>query len=223
MLDNQAIPFCKISANSNLSRPMKLIGSLTSPYVRKVRIVLAEKKLDYKFDLDNVWAPDTHILESNPLGKVPVLLTDGGRAIYDSPIIAEYLDTIVSTPLFLPEDRRRAIEVKQLEALADGVIDACVTIFLERKRPPERQDMEWIDRQQGKIEHGLQALESSLKDSRYLLGDQLTLGDIATACALGYLDFRFPDIDWRSEHPRLLAYAEQLFARPSFVKTRPPL
>ncbi len=202
---------------------MKLIASLTSPFARKIRVLLLEKDIPCELVVDIPWNADTQVPHYNPLGKVPVLLTDGGRAIYDSPIIAEYLDTIVSTPLFLPEDRRRAIEVKQLEALADGVIDACVTIFLERKRPPERQDMEWIDRQQGKIEHGLQALENSLKDSRYLLGDQLTLGDIATACALGYLDFRFPDIDWRSEHPRLLAYAEQLFARPSFVKTRPPL
>ncbi|MFO1385589.1 MAG: glutathione S-transferase [Chitinivorax sp.] len=202
---------------------MKLIASLTSPFARKIRVLLLEKDIPCELVVDIPWNADTQVPHYNPLGKVPVLLTDGGRAIYDSPIIAEYLDTIVSTPLFLPEDRRRAIEVKQLEALADGVIDACVTIFLERKRPPERQDMEWIDRQQGKIEHGLQALENSLKGSRYLLGDQLTLGDIATACALGYLDFRFPDIDWRSEHPRLLAYAEQLFARPAFVKTRPPL
>ena len=202
---------------------MKLIASLTSPFARKIRVLLLEKDIPCELVVDIPWNADTQVPHYNPLGKVPVLLTDGGRAIYDSPIIAEYLDTIVSAPLFLPEDRRRAIEVKQLEALADGVIDACVTIFLERKRPPERQDMEWIDRQQGKIEHGLQALENSLKGSRYLLGDQLTLGDIATACALGYLDFRFPDIDWRSEHPRLLAYAEQLFARPSFVKTRPPL
>lgn len=202
---------------------MKLIASLTSPFARKIRVLLLEKDIPCELVVDIPWNADTQVPHYNPLGKVPVLLTDGGRAIYDSPIIAEYLDTIVSAPLFLPEDRRRAIEVKQLEALADGVIDACVAIFLERKRPPERQDMEWIDRQQGKIEHGLQALENSLKGSRYLLGDQLTLGDIATACALGYLDFRFPDIDWRSEHPRLLAYAEQLFARPSFVKTRPPL
>lgn len=202
---------------------MKLITSLTSPFARKIRVLLLEKDIPCELVVDIPWNADTQVPHYNPLGKVPVLLTDSGRAIYDSPIIAEYLDTVVSTPLFLPEDRRRAIEVKQLEALADGVIDACVTIFLERKRPPERQDMEWIDRQQGKIEHGLQALENNLNGSRYLLGDQLTLGDIATACALGYLDFRFPDIDWRSEHPRLLAYAEQLFSRPSFVKTRPPL
>lgn len=202
---------------------MQLITSLTSPYARKIRVLLLEKDIPCELVVDIPWNADTQVPHYNPLGKVPVLMSDGGRAIYDSPVIAEYLDTVITSPLFIPADRRKAVEVKQYEALADGIIDACVTIFLERKRPPERQDMEWIDRQQGKIEHGLIALENTLRDSCYLLGDTLTLADIASACALGYLDFRFPDIDWRSEHPKLLAYAEQLFARPSFVKTRPPL
>lgn len=202
---------------------MKLIASLTSPFARKIRVLLLEKDIPCELQVDIPWNADTRVPHYNPLGKVPVLLKEDGRPLYDSPVIAEYLDTVITSPQFIPEDRCRAIDVKQLEALADGVVDACVTIFLERKRPPERQDMEWIDRQQGKIEHGLQALEKTLLDGPYLLVEQLTLADIACACALGYLDFRFPDIDWRSEHPRLLAYAEQLFARPSFVKTRPPL
>lgn len=202
---------------------MKLIASLTSPFARKIRVLLLEKDIPCELQVDIPWNADTRVPHYNPLGKVPVLLKEDGRPLYDSPVIAEYLDTVITSPQFIPEDRCRAIDVKQLEALADGVVDACVTIFLERKRPPERQDMEWIDRQQGKIEHGLQALEKTLLDGPYLLGEQLTLADIACACALGYLDFRFPDIDWRSEHPRLLAYAEQLFSRPSFVKTRPPL
>lgn len=202
---------------------MQLIASLTSPFARKIRILLLEKSIPCELVVDIPWNADTQVPHYNPLGKVPVLVSDAGQPIYDSPVIAEYLDTVVSEPLFLPDDRRRAIDVKLGEALADGIVDAAVAIFVERKRPPERQDGEWIDRQQGKIEHGLTALVKQLCGGRYLVDGQLTLADIAAGCALGYLDFRFPDIDWRGEHPELLAYAEALFQRPSFGKTRPPL
>lgn len=202
---------------------MQLIASLTSPFARKIRILLLEKNIPCELIVDIPWNADTQVPHHNPLGKVPVLISDAGQAIYDSPVIAEYIDTIASAPLFLPEDRRQAIDVKIGEALADGIVDAAVAIFVERKRPPERQEGEWADRQQGKIERGLAALARQLHGRPHLVGDRLTLADIAAGCALGYLDFRFPDIDWRTEHPELQPYAESLFQRPSFVKTRPPL
>lgn len=201
---------------------MQLIASLTSPFARKIRVLLHEKAIPCDLVIDIPWNADTRVPQFNPLGKVPVLVTDAGQSIYDSAVIAEYIDSVLTEPQFLPADRLRAIEVKVNEALADGITDAAVTIFVERKRAPERQDGDWIDRQLGKINHGSAALERRLAEKSYLAGDQPTLADIAAACSLGYLDFRFPDIDWRTEHASIVPWAEQLFRRPSFVHTRPP-
>ena len=155
---------------------MKLIGSTSSPYVRKVRVVMAEKKLDYAFVTDNVWGADTNISESNPLGKVPCLIMEGAEALFDSRVIVEYLDTLSPVGKLIPTVGRERAEVKTWEALADGVLDAAI---------------------------------------------HMSLADIAVGCALGYLEFRFPEIAWRVDYPNLAKLQDKLMLRPSFMDTIP--
>lgn len=201
---------------------MKLIGSTASPYVRKVRVVLAEKKLDYVWELENVWAADTRIAAANPLGKVPCLIMDDGSAIYDSRVIAEYLDTLTPVCKLLPAGGRERAGVKVWEALADGVLDAAILVRNERTlRPPELQSEAWVDRQMGKVHAGLAAMSAGLGDAPFCTGSQYTLADIAVACALGWLSFRFPDIDWRGAHPNLARLFDNLSERQSFRDTVP--
>ncbi|MBI3285598.1 MAG: glutathione S-transferase N-terminal domain-containing protein [Burkholderiales bacterium] len=201
---------------------MKLIGSLTSPFVRKVRVVMAEKKLDYTFLLENVWAPDTTIQQSNPLGKVPCLLMEDGAAMFDSRVIVEYLDTLTPVGKLIPANGRERAEVKCWEALADGVLDAAVSIRLEMtQRPAELQSADWMARQMGKVSAGLQAISTGLADAPYCSGTHLTLADISVTCALGWLAFRFPEIDWRGDHPNLAKLFDKLSDRPSFKDTVP--
>lgn len=201
---------------------MKLIGSLTSPYVRKVRIVLAEKKLDYRFELENPWSVDTTIRAYNPLGKVPCLVMDDNGAVFDSPVIVEYLDGLSPNARLIPQGGRPRIEVKTWEALADGLCDAAIAARLEAQRAPAKQDPASIARQLGKVDSALGAMSEGLADRTWCVGVGLTLADIATGVALAYLDFRFPDIDWRSRHANLVRLHERLAQRQSFIDTAPP-
>jgi len=203
---------------------MKLIGSLTSPYVRKVRVVMAEKKLDFSFEQENVWAQETTIGQVNPLGKIPCLVMEDGSTLYDSRVIAEYLDTISPVCKLLPPNGRDRAEVKVWEALADGVIDAAVLAFVERRdRAPEMQSATWIERQLGKVHAGLREMSRKLGDSAYCMGIHYSLADVAVGCALGWLALRFPDIDWRGDYPNLARLADKLAERPSFRDTAPPV
>ncbi len=201
---------------------MKLIGSVTSPYVRKVRVVMAEKKLDFSFELENVWVPETTIQQVNPLGKIPCLVMEDGSTLYDSRVIAEYLDTISPVCKLLPPNGRDRTEVKVWEALADGVLDAAILVFLERReRTPEQQSDKWIARQMGKVDAGLREMSAKLGDSGYCMGIHYSLADVAVGCALGWLSFRFPDIDWRGDHPNLARLFDKLSERASFRDTVP--
>lgn len=203
---------------------MKLIGSLTSPYVRKVRIVMAEKKLDYQHELEDVWANDK-IMKSNPLGKVPCLVLSGGEAIFDSRVIVEYLDTRSPVSRLIPEGSRERIEVRTWEALADGVLDAAILARLEQTwagRTDEQRSPAWIERQMHKIDVSLDAISTGLADKPWCSGIHLSLADIAVGCALDYLSFRFPQIDWRARHANLAKLADKLATRASFADTRPP-
>jgi glutathione S-transferase len=201
---------------------MKLIGSLASPYVRKVRIVMAEKKIDYKFELEDVWAPDTTIQQINPLGKVPVLVMDDGGAVFDSRVIVEYVDTLTPVGKLIPSNGRERVEARCWEALADGLLDAALLARLETiKREPAQQSQAWIDRQMQKVHEALAAMAKGLGDQTWCIGNHLTLADIATGCALGYLDFRFPHVDWRGPHANLATYFEKLEKRQSFIDTVP--
>ena len=203
---------------------MKLIGSLSSPYVRKVRIVMAEKKLDYQFAGEDVWADATTIARSNPLGKVPCLIMEGGEAVFDSRVIVEYLDTLSPVGRLIPTQGRERAEVKTWEALADGVMDAGVLARLEATwahRADGERSQAWIDRQLGKISAGLKAFSQGLGDKAYCSGIHLSLSDIAVGCALGWLEFRFPDIAWRNAHPNLAKLQDKLMLRQSFIDTKP--
>lgn len=203
---------------------MKLIGSLTSPYVRKVRIVLAEKKLDYQLELEDVWSSDA-ILKANPLGKVPCLVMEGGEAVFDSRVIVEYLDTRSPVSKLIPETGRERTEVRTWEALADGVLDAAVLARLEQTwagRTEAQRSLAWVDRQMSKIERALEAMSQGLADKPWCAGIHLTLADIAVGCALGYLDLRFPQLDWRESYPKLAKLQAKLSQRQSFIDTAPP-
>ena len=201
---------------------MKLIGSLSSPYVRKVRIVMAEKKLDYELVLENVWSPDSAIQDANPLGKVPCLVMEDGGAMFDSRVIVEYLDTLTPVGKLIPPQGRERASVKSWEALADGVLDAAVLIRLENTLRSEAQrSPEWIMRQHSKVKAGLKAMSKGYADTPFCAGNHYTLADVAVGCALGWLSFRFPDIPWRTDHPNLAKLFDKLSERPSFKDTVP--
>lgn len=200
---------------------MKLIGSLTSPYVRKTRVVLAEKKIDYDFVLDSPWVEGSAVANFNPLGKVPVLVLDDESTLFDSRVIVEYLDSMTPNNKLYPASGRERITVKRWEALADGISDAAAAAFLEAKRPKKQQSAEWIVRQRGKIDAGLEALAADVGESAWCFGNSLSLADIAVGSTLGYLVFRFEDIEWRETHTNLARLYDKLMQRPSFIDTVP--
>ena len=204
---------------------MKLIGSLTSPYVRKVRIVMAEKKLDYEFVSEDVWSATTTIGQSNPLGKVPCLVMEGAEALFDSRVIVEYLDALSPVGKLIPSVGRERAGVKTWEALADGVLDAAILARLEATwtgRSAEQRSSAWIDRQLSKVHASVQAMSAGLGEQAFCSGVHFSLSDISLGVALGYLDFRFPEIDWRGPHPNLHKLFDKLTQRPSFADTLPP-
>jgi glutathione S-transferase len=217
------ILLCREEKKANM---MKLLGSLTSPYVRKVRVVMAEKKLDYRLELEDVWASDT-ILSANPLGKVPCLVMEGGEAVFDSRVIVEYVDTLSPVGRLIPDRGRERAEVRTWEALADGLLDAAIAVRLEQtwvgRSEAQRSDA-WVSRHMGKVNSALAAMSKGLGEKPWCAGNSthITLADVAVGCALGYLDFRFPSLDWRQEHANLARLAEKLLARQSFVDTAPP-
>jgi glutathione S-transferase len=203
---------------------MKLIGSLTSPYVRKVRIVMAEKKLDFELKLEDVWATD-EVLKANPLGKVPCLVMEGGEAVFDSRVIVEYLDTLSPVGKLIPPSGRERIEVRTWEALSDGVLDAAILARMEQVwtgRTEVQRSQSWIDRQMSRVDSAVAAMSKGLGDKPWCMGIHFTLADIAVGCAIGYLDFRFPAIAWRERHANLARLSDKLALRQSFIDTRPP-
>jgi len=203
---------------------MKLIGSIASPYVRKVRIVMAEKKLDYTLLTDDVWAADSTIAQYNPLGKVPCLLMEGAEPMFDSRVIVEYLDTLSPVGKLIPTVGRERAEVKTWEALSDGVMDAAVAARLEATwngRTKTQRSPAWIKRQMGKINAALTAMNRSLGDKAFCTGIHLSLADLAVGSALGYLDFRFPEVEWRKDHENLDKLCAKLMQRSSFLETAP--
>jgi glutathione S-transferase len=202
---------------------MKLIGSLTSPYVRKVRVVLAEKKLDYNFVLEDVWNSDA-ILSANPLGKVPVLVMEGGEAVFDSRVIVEYVDTLSPVGRLIPASGRERVEVRTWEALADGMLDAAISARMERvwkHRTDAQRSEAWVERQMARITASLRSISQGLADKPFCVGTHFSLADIAVGCALLWLEFRFPEITWRASYPNLGRLVDKLAARQSFIDTVP--
>ncbi|MGE8444711.1 MAG: glutathione S-transferase family protein [Comamonas sp.] len=205
---------------------MKLLGSLTSPFVRKVRVVLAEKKLDYRLETVDVWGDRATIALVNPLGKVPCLVLDDGSALVDSRVIVEYLDTLSPVGRLIPSLGRERAEVRSWEAMADGVLDAAVLARMEYAfagRTELQRSPAWVDRQLGKVWAGLDAMNLGLGEKTYFAGNgiHISLADIAVGCCLAWLRFRFPELDWAGRYPQLAHLLDRLEARPSFAATQP--
>lgn len=201
---------------------MKLIGSLTSPFVRKARIVFSEKKIEYVFHTEATPEKLDEILpEYSPLAKIPVLIMDDESTLYDSRVIVDYLDTVSPVSRLIPEVSRQRIQVKRWEALADGISDAAVLVVWEKKRPKSQQNTDWIKRQMSKINAGIKALSEDLGDKNFCMGDAYSLADICVGCTLGFLDLRFPELNWRETYSNLEQLSEKLSQRPSFKDTIP--
>src|SRR6266850_6117810 len=200
---------------------MKLIGSLASPYTRKVRIVLAEKKIDYDFEIDNPWKADAQAAKLNPLGKVPVLVLDDGRSLFDSRVIVGFLDNASPLARLVPAENRERVEARRWEALADGVLDAGVLARLENRREAKLQSKAWSDRQMGKVKSGLAAMDADLGDKPWCVGNGYTLADIALGVCLGWLEFRHPNLGWKADCVNLARAFDKLSERASFADTVP--
>ncbi len=200
---------------------MKLITSLTSPYGRKARIVLLEKKLPFQLQIENPWLPDSRVPEGNPLGKVPVLVLEDGVSVFDSRVIVEYLDALSPVAHLIPGEPKSRMVVRGVEALADGVTDAVVAAYLERKRPADRQSTDWLALQEKTVLRGLEAMAGALGDKPWYFGNGMTLADIACGCTLAYIGLRLPEIDWHTAYPNLSGLLDKLMARASFHDTVP--
>jgi glutathione S-transferase len=199
---------------------MKLFGTPGSPFVRKVRIVLEEKRIPYEYVIERGSAPGSRVPQHNPLGKIPTLVLDDGRSLYDSPVIVEYLDAVGTGTRLIPDQLDERIEVRRWEALADGIVEATVAINHEYREPKDKQRAPaWFERHRAKIDRGLAVMAKDLGAGEFCCGARFTLADIAAGYALGYLDFALPDIDWRRTHPVLARLAERLAPRPSFSAT----
>jgi glutathione S-transferase len=200
---------------------MKLLGTDTSPYTRKVRLVLLEKGLPHEYLVDPPREPGSEVPKLNPLGRIPTLVLDDGSILFDSPVICEHLDALTPSPRLLPADPAARLRVKRWEALADGLMDAAVAVRVEQVRPAERQEPSWIALHQRAVDRSLAWAATELADGEWCEGAALTLADLALAAALGYLDLRQPERDWRAAHPALAAFAARLWARQSVQATRP--
>lgn len=200
---------------------MRLLVSLPSPYGRKVRIVLAEKRIECELELVDVAPAETPVNAYNPLGKIPTLLLDDGTPLYDSRVIVEFLDSVSPISRLIPESNRERVAVRRWEALADGVLDAGALLRMETLRPKNEQSQAWMDRQQGKVERGLAEMAQELGERNWCHGDRYTLADIAVGCCLGWLAFRHPAIDWRGTYPNLARHYDKLSERPAFADTAP--
>ncbi|EFC55103.1 glutathione S-transferase, C-terminal domain protein [Enterobacter cancerogenus ATCC 35316] len=200
---------------------MKLVGSYTSPFVRKISILLLEKGIAFEFVNEQPYNAENGVAQYNPLGKVPALVTDEGECWFDSPIIAEYIELLGIAPAMVPADPKAALAMKQTEALADGIMDAALASVREQARPAAQQSETELLRQREKISRSLDHCEQLIRDGK-IQNDDLNLGTIAIACAIGYLNFRRVSPGWCVDRPLLVKLAETLFQRESFARTEPP-
>ncbi|WP_230353078.1 glutathione S-transferase [Lelliottia sp. WAP21] len=200
---------------------MKLIGSYTSPFVRKISVLLLEKGITFEFINEQPYNAENGVALYNPLGKVPALVTDDGETWFDSPIIAEYIELLGIAPAMVPREPKAALAIKQIEALADGIMDAALTSVREQARPVAQQSETELLRQREKINRSLDRCEALIREGK-IAPDAVNLATIAIACAIGYLNFRRVAPGWCVERPLLVKLAETLFQRDSFARTEPP-
>ncbi|HEX2567084.1 MAG TPA: glutathione S-transferase N-terminal domain-containing protein [Burkholderiales bacterium] len=201
---------------------MKLLAALASPYTRKVRIVLAEKKIECEMELVDVNPPDNPVNAHNPLGKIPTLLLDDGTALYDSRVIVEFLDNVSPISRLIPDDNRDRVAVRRWEALADGVVDAGLLVRYESLREKREQSKAWVDKQVARMHRAMEQMQSELGERAWCHGDRYSLADIAVGCCMGWLGFRKPgDIDWATEYPGVERHYRKLMERAAFADTVP--
>jgi glutathione S-transferase len=201
---------------------MKLLSSPASPYTRKVRIVLTEKKIECELETVDVAPAENPVNAHNPLGKIPTLLLDDGSALYDSRVIVEFLDGKSPISRLIPEELRDRVAVRRWEALADGVLDAGLLVRYEAMRDAKEQSKAWTDKQLGRIKRGMALMSADLGERPWCHAERYSLADIALGCCLGWLNFRKPGgIDWLAEYPALAKHYEKLMARPAFADTVP--
>ena len=198
---------------------MRLLIAPPSPFARKVRIFLHETHITCDELVTNPWSNETDIGKYNPLGKVPILITDTGKTVFDSTLIIEYLHNLRPEQPLLPKNPQAKLHVKQFEKVADGICDAAILIVLERHRPNNLQSSRWISRQEEKILSGLAFLNEELNEKNLFAINQLTIADISVGCALSYLDLRLPHLAWRDNYPNLGAFSSSIEKRVSFQET----
>jgi glutathione S-transferase len=201
---------------------MKLLASPLSPYTRKVRVVLAEKKIDCDMENVDVNPADNPVNSHNPLGKIPTLLLDDGTALYDSRVIVEFLDNVSPISRLIPDDNRDRLAVRRWEALADGVLDAGLLVRYESLRDKKEQSRAWSDKQLARMKRGMEQISKDLGERAYCHADRYSLADIAVACCIGWLDFRKPgEVDWRKEYPAVARHYDKMMERPALADTVP--
>ena len=200
---------------------MKLIIAAPSPYARKARVSLHEKNIKYEEIVDVPWNDDTLTQGKNPLGKVPILITNDNQYIFDSKVIVRYLDQIEPKPLIYPNDSKNQLYALTIETVSDGICDAIVLIRLENVRVKNLISKQWIERQEKKIINGLQYLSRELDSKNFFIDNYFNIADISTYTCLEYLDIRFKELDWRKQFPNLDNYWKFHRSRESFALSKP--
>ena len=198
-----------------------LISATPSPFARKVRIALAEKRLPFALATEVPWHSTTQTPKFNPLEKLPILVFGDGTSIYDSSFILDFLELKYPQIPLLPANIDGVIAAKQLDVLCNGVCDALVLLFFERAREDGKRSAEWMARQTRKIAGGLREIARLVGNREYAVGDSFTIGDIAAATAVGYIDVRYPELEWRKQYPDLASHSERMEMRPSFKNSKP--
>jgi glutathione S-transferase len=201
---------------------MKLLASLASPYTRKVRVVLAEKKIESELELVDVQPVENPVNSHNPLGKVPTLVLDDGTPLFDSRVIVEFLDARSPINRLIPDETRERVAVRRWEALADGVLDAGLLVRYEALRPKSERSQAWVDKQVTRMHRGMALIAKDLEGRIWCHGDRYSLADIAVGCCMGWLDFRKPgDVSWDQEYPGIERHYRKLMERAAFADTVP--
>ena len=197
---------------------LKLLFAPPSPFARKIRVMIEEKGLQSGFQMEarNPFDMPADLVAANPLSKVPTLIIETGRVLYDSAVIAEYIDGM-GAPRLIPLAGPERWAALQWQSLCDGILDAGQSILLERRRPENERSAGWVERQAKTVGRGLDVVERDLET----LGAELTIGHISLGCALGWLDFRLPDLPWRPGRPKLTAWEAVFSSSPSMQATRP--
>src|SRR5258706_3818230 len=203
---------------------MKLLASLASPYTRKVRIFLAEKKIECELELVDVGPVDNPVNAHNPLGKIPTLVLDDGTALDDSRVIVEFLDGASPLSQLIPDERRERVAVHRWEALADGVTDAGILVRSEVQRDKKERSKAWTDKQVARMKRGMAQMSAELGERELCHNGKYSLADISVGCCVGWLGFRKPgDVDWHAEYPVLARHYARMMERPAFAETVPQL